>query len=127
MLVPDDSYRGSGHRCLGAQEKAAGGRSTVWTLRLPPRMFLPPGAPLVERIALSYQGVPPPLRVLAGIRAEVGQERALLIGNLLAFAFALRGSIDKITNRVFLLSPPNVDVTAEGKRRLSEGTFFNYG
>ncbi|KEI44444.1 cell division protein SepF [Saccharopolyspora rectivirgula] len=42
-------------------------------------------------------------------------------------AFALRGSIDKITNRVFLLSPPNVDVTAEGKRRLSEGTFFNYG
>jgi cell division inhibitor SepF len=42
-------------------------------------------------------------------------------------AFALRGSIEKVTNRVFLLSPPNVDVAAEDKRRMAEGAFFNYG
>ncbi|MBQ6639781.1 MAG: cell division protein SepF [Saccharopolyspora sp.] len=42
-------------------------------------------------------------------------------------AFALRGSIEKVTNRVFLLSPPNVDVAAEDKRKLAEGAFFNYG
>ncbi len=42
-------------------------------------------------------------------------------------AFALRGSIDKVTNRVFLLSPPNIDVAAEDKRRLAEGALFNYG
>ncbi len=42
-------------------------------------------------------------------------------------AFGLRGSIDKVTNRVFLLSPPNVDVAAEDKRRMAEGAFFNYG
>ncbi|MHA6805180.1 cell division protein SepF [Salinifilum ghardaiensis] len=42
-------------------------------------------------------------------------------------AFGLRGSIEKVTNRVFLLSPPNVDVAAEDKRRLAEGAFFNYG
>ena len=42
-------------------------------------------------------------------------------------AFALRGSIEKVTSRVFLLSPPNVDVAAEDKRRLAEGAFFNYG
>lgn len=41
--------------------------------------------------------------------------------------FAMRGSIEKVTNRVFLLSPPNVDVAAEDKRRLAEGAFFNYG
>ncbi|KAA2258662.1 DUF552 domain-containing protein [Solihabitans fulvus] len=40
-------------------------------------------------------------------------------------AFALRGSIDKVTNKVFLLSPPNIDVTAEDRRRLAEGGFFN--
>ncbi|SHF33485.1 cell division protein SepF [Streptoalloteichus hindustanus] len=39
--------------------------------------------------------------------------------------FAMRGSMDKITNRVFLLSPPNVDVTAEDRRRLAEGAFLN--
>ncbi|MGH3753504.1 MAG: cell division protein SepF [Pseudonocardiaceae bacterium] len=40
-------------------------------------------------------------------------------------AFALRGSIDKVTNKVFLLSPPNVDVSAEDRRRIAEGHFFN--
>ncbi|HEY8374728.1 MAG TPA: cell division protein SepF [Pseudonocardiaceae bacterium] len=40
-------------------------------------------------------------------------------------AFALRGSFEKITNKVFLLSPPNVDVTAEDRRRLAEGALFN--
>ena len=42
-------------------------------------------------------------------------------------AFALRGSIDRVTNKVFLLSPPNVDVTAEDKRRIAEGGFFGQG
>jgi cell division inhibitor SepF len=36
-------------------------------------------------------------------------------------AFALRGSIDKVTNKVFLISPPNVDPSAEDKRRIAEG------
>jgi cell division inhibitor SepF len=39
-------------------------------------------------------------------------------------AFALRGSIDKVTNKVFLISPPNVDPTAEDKRRIAEGGLF---
>jgi cell division inhibitor SepF len=39
-------------------------------------------------------------------------------------AFAMRGDIDKITNNVFLISPPDVDVTAEDRRRLAEGGVF---
>jgi cell division inhibitor SepF len=39
-------------------------------------------------------------------------------------AFALRGSIDKVTSRVFLLSPDGVDVSAEDRRKLAEGSFF---
>lgn len=42
-------------------------------------------------------------------------------------AFALRGSIDKVTNKVFLLSPPDVDVSAEDKRRIAEGGLFLRG
>ncbi|GLZ42160.1 cell division protein SepF [Actinokineospora sp. NBRC 105648] len=37
--------------------------------------------------------------------------------------FALRGSMDKVTNKVFLISPPNADPTAEDKRRLAEGGY----
>ncbi|MGQ0480781.1 MAG: cell division protein SepF [Pseudonocardia sp.] len=39
-------------------------------------------------------------------------------------AFALRGSIDKVTSRVFLLSPAGVDVSAEERRKLAERGFF---
>jgi cell division inhibitor SepF len=39
--------------------------------------------------------------------------------------FGLRGSIEPVTAKVFLLSPPNVDVTAEDKARIREGGFFN--
>ncbi len=39
--------------------------------------------------------------------------------------FATRGTIERITNKVFLLSPPNVSVAAEDKQRIVEGGFFN--
>ncbi len=38
--------------------------------------------------------------------------------------FGLRGTIDRVTSRVFLLSPHNVNVTAEDKERIVGG-FFN--
>jgi cell division inhibitor SepF len=39
--------------------------------------------------------------------------------------FATRGDIERVTNKVFLLSPPNVTIAAEDKARLAEGGFFN--
>jgi cell division inhibitor SepF len=39
--------------------------------------------------------------------------------------FAVRGSIERVTNKVFLLSPPNVTVAAEDKQRIADGGFFN--
>ena len=39
--------------------------------------------------------------------------------------FGLHGTIERVTAKVFLLSPANVVVTAEEKARLAEGGFFN--
>ena len=39
--------------------------------------------------------------------------------------FGLRGSIERVTNKVFLLTPANVEVTAEDKARIAQGGFFN--
>ena len=39
--------------------------------------------------------------------------------------FATRGTIERVTNKVFLLSPPNVAVSAEDKERIAEDGFFN--
>jgi cell division inhibitor SepF len=39
--------------------------------------------------------------------------------------FGRHGTIERVTQKVFLLSPANVVVTAEEKQRLAEGGFFN--
>ncbi|WP_316667882.1 cell division protein SepF [uncultured Propionibacterium sp.] len=39
--------------------------------------------------------------------------------------FGLHGSIERVTSKVFLLSPRNIHVTAEDKQRLASPSFFN--
>lgn len=39
--------------------------------------------------------------------------------------FGLHGTLERVTQKVFLLSPANVVVTAEEKAQLAEGGFFN--
>ena len=39
--------------------------------------------------------------------------------------FGLRGTIERVTQKVFLLSPANVHVTAEDKAQIAEKGFFN--
>lgn len=39
--------------------------------------------------------------------------------------FSVRGTIERVTNKVFLLTPPNVTVDAEAKQRIADGGFFN--
>jgi cell division inhibitor SepF len=52
---------------------------------------------------------------------DAGAKR--LVDFAAGLAFALRGSIEKVTNRVFLLSPPNVEVSAAERRKLAEKGF----
>ncbi len=39
--------------------------------------------------------------------------------------FGLHGTIERVTSKVFLLSPANVDVGAEARAQLQQGGFFN--
>jgi cell division inhibitor SepF len=41
-------------------------------------------------------------------------------------AFALRGSFDKVATKVFLLSPADVAVTADERKRIAEAGFYAY-
>ncbi len=53
------------------------------------------------------------------------QDAKRLVDFAAGLIFGLRGSIERVTNKVFLLSPANVEITAEDKRRIAEGGFFN--
>jgi cell division inhibitor SepF len=48
-----------------------------------------------------------------------------LVDFAIGLTFGLRGSIERVTAKVFLLSPQDVDVTAEDKARIREGGFFS--
>jgi len=54
--------------------------------------------------------------------AEADAKR--LVDFAAGLAFGLRGTMERVTNRVFLLSPANVQVTAEDKAKIAEGGFF---
>ncbi|MGH3826237.1 MAG: cell division protein SepF [Pseudonocardiaceae bacterium] len=61
--------------------------------------------------------------VIINLTAMEDRDAKRLVDFAAGLAFALRGSIDKVTNKVFLLSPPNVDVSAADRRRIAEGRF----
>ena len=58
--------------------------------------------------------------------SEMGDADAKRLVDFAAgLVFATRGTIERVTSKVFLLSPPNVSVAAEEKQRIVEGGFFN--
>ena len=63
--------------------------------------------------------------VIMNLTEMVDSDAKRLVDFAAGLIFGLRGSIKRITNKVFLLSPVNVEVTAEDKARIVERGFFN--
>ncbi|WP_127782503.1 cell division protein SepF [Rhodococcus sp. X156] len=68
------------------------------------------------------EGIP----VIMNLTEMSDSDAKRLVDFAAGLAFAMRGSIDKVTNKVFLLSPSNVDVSAEVKRHIVENGFYNH-
>jgi cell division inhibitor SepF len=66
------------------------------------------------------EGIP----VIMNLTEMENADAKRLVDFAAGLAFALRGSMDKVATKVFLLSPPDVDVTAEDRRRIAEGGLF---
>ena len=67
------------------------------------------------------EGVP----VIMNLSEMDDSDAKSLVDFAAGLVFAVRGTIERVTNKVFLLSPPNVSVAAEDKQRIAEGGFFN--
>jgi cell division inhibitor SepF len=63
--------------------------------------------------------------VIMNLTEMVDSDAKRLVDFAAGLIFATRGSIERVTNKVFLLSPPNVSVAAEDKARIADGGFFN--
>jgi cell division inhibitor SepF len=63
--------------------------------------------------------------VIMNLTEMADEDAKRLVDFAAGLIFGLRGSIEKVTNKVFLLSPSNVRVSAEDKRLIAEGGFYN--
>ncbi len=67
------------------------------------------------------EGIP----VIMNLTEMVDSDAKRLVDFAAGLIFGLHGSIERVTNKVFLLSPVNVEVAAEDKARIAERGFFN--
>ncbi|UPK73347.1 cell division protein SepF [Nocardioidaceae bacterium SCSIO 66511] len=63
--------------------------------------------------------------VIMNLSEMDGNDAKRLVDFAAGLVFAVHGAMERVTNKVFLLSPPNVSVAAEDKQRIAEGGFFN--
>ncbi len=75
-----------------------------------------------RRIGEDYRdGVP----VIMNLSELDDQDAKRIIDFAAGLVFGMRGSIERITNKVFLLSPVNVDVGDEARAQVAQDGFFN--
>jgi cell division inhibitor SepF len=67
------------------------------------------------------EGIP----VIMNLSEMNDEDAKRLVDFAAGLVFAVHGTIERVTNKVFLLSPPNVSVAAEDKQRIAEDGFFN--
>lgn len=80
-------------------------------LTLPPRRWQQFSVAVLVGVLVGWP-------IVVGSLFTLGQERALLIGNLLAFAFALRGSVRLVLTRREFITPTAQELTFRTKGRL---------
>lgn len=75
-----------------------------------------------QRIADKYKIDIPVILNLQQVDANLSKRILDFVSGL---TYALDGGIQKVADKVFMLTPKNVDVSDEEKRRLQERGFFN--
>lgn len=75
-----------------------------------------------KTIGLQFRGGTP---VIMNLSEMDDSDAKRLVDFAAGLTFGLHGSIERVTPKVFLLSPHNVSVTAADKQRIVEGGFYN--
>ena len=75
-----------------------------------------------KTIGLQFRGGTP---VIMNLSEMDDSDAKRLVDFAAGLTFGLHGSIERVTPKVFLLSPHNVSVTAADKQRIAEGGFYN--
>jgi cell division inhibitor SepF len=97
-------------------------QSVVSTSQVKVHMIEPKSFNDAEQIGQKFKADIP---VIINLQQADGELSKRLIDFASGLTFALEGGIQRVADKVFLLTPHNVDVSAEDKRWLREKGFFN--
>jgi len=115
-----DEPRGSGRETRVLRPVGGNGRSGGGDLQV--HLVVPKSFNDAQQIADQYKGSIPVILNLQGTDTELSKR---LIDFSSGLTYALDGGMQRIADKVFLLTPRNVEVSAEERARLIEKGFFN--
>ncbi len=119
-IFADDNPRESGRetRVLRSVGGNGGGAATMDQVHL----VVPKAFNDAQEIANQFKDLIPVILNLQGVDADLSKR---LIDFSSGLTYALDGGMQRIADKVFLLTPRNVEVSAEERARLIEKGFFN--
>ena len=115
-----DEPRGSGRETRVLRPVGGNGRSTGGDLQV--HLVVPKSFNDAQQIADQYKDSIPVILNLQGTDTDLSKR---LIDFSSGLTYALDGGMQRIADKVFLLTPRNVEVSAEERARLIEKGFFN--
>jgi cell division inhibitor SepF len=115
-----DEPRGGGRETRVLKSVGGNGRSTGSELQV--HLVVPKSFNDAQQIADQYKDSIPVILNLQGTDTDLSKR---LIDFSSGLTYALDGGMQRIADKVFLLTPRNVEVSAEERARLIEKGFFN--
>jgi len=117
-IFADDNPRDAGRETRVLRSVAPNGGSGMDTVHL----VVPKAFNDAQEIANQFKDTIPVILNLQGVDADLSKR---LIDFSSGLTYALDGGMQRIADKVFLLTPRNVEVSAEERARLIEKGFFN--
>jgi cell division inhibitor SepF len=104
----------------GSRSMAANGRSSGGDVRV--HLVVPKSFNDAQQVADKFKDSIPVVLNLQGIEADLSKR---LIDFASGLTYALDGGMQRIADKVFMLTPRNVEISADERARLIEKGFFN--
>ena len=121
-IFADDSPRGGGRDTRVLRPVGNGGNGRTGGGDLQVHLVIPKNFNDAQQIADQYKEHIPVILNLQGSDTDLSKR---LIDFSSGLTYALDGGMQRIADKVFLLTPRNVEVSAEERARLIEKGFFN--
>ncbi len=119
---PLDPQPGIGAITPMAQKRTPVVRAMPVAANVKPHVVTPTSFNDAQEVADRYKGQVPVIINMQGVDRDLARR---LIDFASGLCYGLGGTMDKVANQVYLLTPSNVEVSAEERRRLQERGLYD--